>query len=300
MKGTRMMLVVCLSMLAMLCIVLPAGAAQDGIPAAKFTVRSYIYEQNGEVHSMDAAPFVENGRVYVPVNFLADSIHVNVKWDPFTQSVYLDREFSYNQMMAERFMILYIGQTYYDWGTIKGSNKVENHETIDVPPVIRDGRTYLPARYVADNYGLLVEWNEQTQSVELWNEFTGTPITYHSQKNGFSITFPESWQNKYVVKDSENYVVIYQKSQYDATNGEGGRIFSVLVYTPEKWKAEGKGISDMTDDFGSISSKQAVYYFAGPTDVQFDYQDKQATKEYSEMQNDIPAIEKTFSIDRNE
>lgn len=298
MKGTRTMLVVCLSMLAMLFMALPAGAAQSGTPAARFTVKSYIYEQNGQVNSMDAAPFVENGRVYVPVNFLANSIHVNVKWDSSTKSVYLSRGFSYDQMMMEHFMILYIDQTYYDWGNIKGNNKVENHENIDVPPVVRDGRTYLPARYVADNYGFRVEWNAQTQSVELWDAFSGTPTTYHSQKNGFSITFPESWRNKYVVKDLDNGVVVYQKSQYDATKGQEGRIFSILVYTQEKWKAEGNGIIDITDNLGSIKGKQNVYYFAGPTDVQFDYQDKQATKEYSDMQNDIPAIEKTFALDR--
>ncbi len=35
----------------------------------------------------------------------------------------------------------------------------------DVAPVIRDGRTCLPARYVAESFGCRVSWDEAAQMV---------------------------------------------------------------------------------------------------------------------------------------
>ncbi len=38
---------------------------------------------------------------------------------------------------------------------------------MDVTPIIRDGRTYLPARYVAECFGYQVTWNEAMQTLTI-------------------------------------------------------------------------------------------------------------------------------------
>lgn len=137
------------------------------------------------------------------------------------------------------------------------------------------------------------------QNTKMTNLDKSALLTYHSAKLGFSITFPESWRNKYVVKDSESSAQVYQKSTYDASNGEMGRLVSIAVFTPEKWQAEGEEITSMSENYGSIKSKHAVYYFGGPSDVQFDPDNKQSAKEYTDMAKDISTLVKTISVDEN-
>ena len=43
-------------------------------------------------------------------------------------------------------------------------------QTMDQAPVIRDGRTYLPARYVAEAFGDNVSWDAASQTVTVSRE----------------------------------------------------------------------------------------------------------------------------------
>lgn len=168
---------------------------------------------------------------------------------------------------------------------------------MDVTPVIRNGRTCLPALYVAQIYGFEVTWNSGTRSVELWQKSDEPSTTYHSTINGFSIKIPPSWENKYTVVDKENLTTFYQKRAYDASNGEMGRLFSVVVYTGEEWEQKGDDIKSMTANLRVVYGEASVFYMCGPTDVQFDYNDAQATNEYQAMDNDIPSIVASFTMD---
>lgn len=40
-------------------------------------------------------------------------------------------------------------------------------KTMDVAPLIKNGRTYLPARYVAEAFGYTVHWNPSDQTVAI-------------------------------------------------------------------------------------------------------------------------------------
>jgi hypothetical protein len=46
---------------------------------------------------------------------------------------------------------------------------------MDVAPVIKDGRTYLPARWVANALGYQVDWNAQYKIVIIWPNGTTEP-----------------------------------------------------------------------------------------------------------------------------
>jgi hypothetical protein len=67
---------------------------------------------------------------------------------------------------------------------------------MDVAPVIKDGRTYLPARWVANALGYQVDWNAQYQIVIIWPNGTTEPdysnVTGQAQQkptvvNGFNV-----------------------------------------------------------------------------------------------------------------
>lgn len=122
----------------------------------KFKVGAADYqEQSGtssRVVTADAAPFVRDGRVYVPLRYLALSLGIpetGIQWLPPDQKVTL----VHNQTT----LVLTVG-----------SDKMQVNGVLrpmDVAPVIRDGRTFLPARYVAEAFGCRVAWDQAGQTV---------------------------------------------------------------------------------------------------------------------------------------
>lgn len=103
----------------------------------------------GTVYNIDASPYVESGRTLVPVKYLADSLGVQTTWDAAAQKV--------TMTSGSTTVVLTIGSTIL---AVNGAS-----QQMDVAPVIRNGRTYLPARYVAEALGGKVDWNQDTQVV---------------------------------------------------------------------------------------------------------------------------------------
>ena len=105
------------------------------------------------VEKADAAPFVEGGRVFVPVRYLALALGIpetGIVWSPSDQTVTLTGD-----GITEKLVVG--GDTMYVNGAAR--------PPMDVAPVVRDGRTCLPARYVAESFGCRVDWDETDQTV---------------------------------------------------------------------------------------------------------------------------------------
>lgn len=119
---------------------------------AIMTIGSSTIEVNGLFSTMDAVPFIENNRVFVPVRYLASALGIsedNIKWNPYEKKV---------DLIGENKII----------GLSLGSNSMYiNNEPvhIDVAPVERNGRIYLPARYVAEALDYEVGWDEYNQGI---------------------------------------------------------------------------------------------------------------------------------------
>lgn len=104
--------------------------------------------------AMDAKPFVENGRSYVPVRYLALALGVpesGIVWDGKTRAVFLTMNNKTLKLVIGK-NILYVGKPNCDFfRTVQ----------MDVTPMIKDGRTYLPARFVAESFGYQVSWTQR-------------------------------------------------------------------------------------------------------------------------------------------
>ncbi|KYH30983.1 copper amine oxidase N-terminal domain-containing protein [Neomoorella mulderi] len=103
----------------------------------------------------DAAPFAEQGRSFVPVRYLARALGVpddKVSWSPSANTVTLitDNE---TITLAVDGKVMYVG---------------EEAREMDVAPLLKEGRVYLPARYVAEALGYEVGWDDGSQVVYLW------------------------------------------------------------------------------------------------------------------------------------
>ncbi|MGB9804751.1 copper amine oxidase N-terminal domain-containing protein [Desulfofundulus sp.] len=137
-----------------------AGVQADGNPAksAVFAVgvREYFLGNSPVGVKMDAAPFVANGRTYVPLRYLANALGVEdryITWDAKSGLITLGQP-------GHPAIVLSIGSRRIKTGSQAGQ--------MDVAPLVRNGRTYLPARWVAEALGYQVEWDPSRNWVVCW------------------------------------------------------------------------------------------------------------------------------------
>ncbi|MDD4730103.1 MAG: copper amine oxidase N-terminal domain-containing protein, partial [Dysgonamonadaceae bacterium] len=116
-----------------------------------FTIDKSNYVVNNQIKTMDAIPFVENERTYIPVRYLALALGVpedGIEWNPSKRTVIITK--------GNNNIILTIDSKV---ANINGESKY-----LDVAPVIREGRTYLPARFVAETLGYSVDWDDNSRT----------------------------------------------------------------------------------------------------------------------------------------
>lgn len=127
--------------------------SQEGINAT-FVVGESKYTSNGEEVEMDAATFIQNNRTYVPVRYLANACGVSdadILWSDANRTVTLTGKNTVVKLTVGSNIIT------TSTGTI----------TADVPVIIKDNRTYLPARFVANAFGAEVTWDNATRTVTI-------------------------------------------------------------------------------------------------------------------------------------
>ena len=99
---------------------------------------------DGKILYCDVHPFIEKGRVMVPLRPIFDALDGKLNWIPNENRVTgFKGAYSVN---------LVIGNTT---AFISGNKEV----TLDVPAKIVGGRTFVPLRFVSESLGATVEWN---------------------------------------------------------------------------------------------------------------------------------------------
>ena len=103
---------------------------------------------------MDAASYIANNRTYVPIRYIANACGVSdsdIVWSDANRTVTLTGKNTVVKLTV-------------------GSNIIQTSTgtvTADVPVVIKDNRTYLPARFVANAFGADVTWDNATRTVTI-------------------------------------------------------------------------------------------------------------------------------------
>lgn len=106
-----------------------------------FNIGSSVYNAGGVTKVMDAAPYIKDGRTYVPVRYLALALGVTE-----------------NNISFENGVVTLVKGDATLKLTIGSKSLAKNDATIemDVAPEVVNGRTMLPARFVAEAFGALV------------------------------------------------------------------------------------------------------------------------------------------------
>lgn len=100
---------------------------------------------------LDVAPLIMNSRTMVPVRFVGEAFGASFAWDEATRKV------TYFGRTKE--IVLYIEQKK---AQVNGTTI-----NLDTVPIIVEGRTLVPLRFVSEHMGALVDWNEQIQTVKI-------------------------------------------------------------------------------------------------------------------------------------
>lgn len=127
-------------------VVILAISSVTCVSAADEGIKVYL---EGSKINFDVQPQTINDRTMVPIRAIFEAMGSNVAWDDATQTAISTKDNTTVKMTLNS-TTEYINDTAY---------------TMDVTPVIINGRTLAPARYVAEAFGYYVSWDEMTQSV---------------------------------------------------------------------------------------------------------------------------------------
>jgi len=156
--GTRfisfaLLLMLCLSNIATL-------ASSEGEIKVEEQVSSIQQEEpdkinilvNGNRVQSDVSPIIVNDITLVPVRVILEQLGMQVIWDGGTSTI---------TCIKGNFVItLKIGDHV---ATVNGQMI-----PLSVPPIIQDGRTFIPIRFLTENLGGIASWEESSKTVHLY------------------------------------------------------------------------------------------------------------------------------------
>lgn len=129
-------------------LVILVSAFAGNLYASDDNVKVYINEKI--VSFPDAEPYIDfNGRTQVPIRFISEALNAKVEWDGENRTVKIMRDGIVVQLTIDQ-------DKYY----INGKS-----ETMDTRTFIKDGRTFVPLRFVSEALGAQVDWDAKSRNV---------------------------------------------------------------------------------------------------------------------------------------
>lgn len=99
----------------------------------------------------ETKPIIMNGSTLLPIRAVVEEMGGTVNWNKQAQQITL----SYN----DNTIVLFIGST-------NATVNSESH-TLDTAPILINGKTFLPIRFIAENFGYNVNWNGAEKTITI-------------------------------------------------------------------------------------------------------------------------------------
>lgn len=97
------------------------------------------------------SPIVVNGWTMVPIRAIIEAMGGTVKWTASEERIDI--------ALKSKQLQLWVGKT--------AANLNGEQLKLDVPPLVSNGRTMVPLRFVSENLGCKVEWDKTTKKITL-------------------------------------------------------------------------------------------------------------------------------------
>jgi hypothetical protein len=125
--------------------------APPKVTVVKVQIGSDIMTVNGNVVQLDAAPEIVNGRTFLPLRAISEALGATVDWIPDTQGITVT--------LGDSTVGLQIGNTS---AVVNGTVM-----TLDAAPYIKNSRTMVPLRVIAEGLGAAVTWDPALRVVTI-------------------------------------------------------------------------------------------------------------------------------------
>ncbi|QIB69904.1 AMIN domain-containing protein [Aminipila butyrica] len=206
-------------------IILFCAMTGQTVDAATNTTDVNLVINNKQV-SADVMPFIQNDRTLVPARAVFESLGGTVKWDQDSYTVTVKYDTTT--------VILKINDKT---ATVNGKKK-----TLDVPAIIKNERTVIPVRFVAEELGFRVGWIDSSRTVTISS--AGDPEVKPEIKGNITAVSLKEGNSK-----KENTIVTIELSE--AIKSSEGYVTTMLT-TPNRFVLDVKNfladsqVSDLT------------------------------------------------------
>ncbi len=141
-------------------ILIPVNYIPQTIIVIVLQIGSPYMSVNGFSQEIDPGrgtnPVIKSGRTLVPIRAIIEALGGTVEWEEKTKAI--------NIRFESSFIKLQIGNTL---AYVNGEYKQIDPQNPSVKPEIINGRTMVPLRFVTENLGCTVDWDDNTKTITI-------------------------------------------------------------------------------------------------------------------------------------
>lgn len=150
---------------------------------------------NGQEIKGDVAPQVKSQRTFVPLRFVSEALGYKVDWFQKDQSVSIAK--------GQKQIKLWLGK--------KALESQGKKSTMDIAPYASQERTFVPLRFVAENLGVKVDWDQKNQTVLLTDDNLAGKNVAKSFLEGVDLTHLNPEEVAYVKNFDQKQQILVQE-----------------------------------------------------------------------------------------
>lgn len=174
---------------------------------------------NGTFLYLDTDPFMDSGNVFVPIRFISEELGFEVE--------YLEETKTVNIIKEDKNIAITIGSNI----AIVDDNEV----LLDVKPSIKEGRTFVPLKFISEGFDEEVIWDIKNRIVLIGKYKCEARIEdtflYTNEEHGYTLNFPNSWKEEAVIETKDGVLYVYDKKSSEKFIEDGfenyGPVFEI-------------------------------------------------------------------------
>ncbi len=121
----------------------------------KLKIGSTTVYINDEEKTIEAPPYIKNGRTMVPIRIISEALGADVDWNASIKEITIKKDIKVIRMQIG-------SKEVY----IKEEGQIgEEKYILEASPEIVNGRTFVPIRFIAETFGAEVNWVEETKEI---------------------------------------------------------------------------------------------------------------------------------------
>ena len=130
-----------------------------------FAAKDIYLVVDGKKIETDAPAFIEADRTLVPVRFISEALGYKIDWKADERKVVITKDDAKDD--ESKMMELIIDKDMVSLYDVKENKK---EVKLDVPAKIVKDRTFVPVRFISENFGTKVNWDKENQVVVIGDE----------------------------------------------------------------------------------------------------------------------------------